>query len=51
MLGDATPRSVADYACDFVGSSEEHRQAWERTKVGYSDSYVVFIEDSLNSCD
>ena len=51
MLGENTPRSVTDYACDFVQSSEEHIEAWETTKVGYTDSYVAFIDEAISKCE
>ena len=47
MLGDNTPRSVADYARYFVGSSELSREAWEFTKAGYSDRYIDFVEEAI----
>jgi len=51
MLGDNTPRSVIDYACFFVGSTPTSLEAWERTKTGYTDSYIAFVEDALTNCD
>ena len=50
MLDDNTPRSVANYACDIVGSTEESMEAWEITKNGYTNAYISFIENALNDC-
>jgi hypothetical protein len=50
MLGDNTPRSVADYACDFIKASDEHIEARKSTKVSYTDPYVAFIEEALTEC-
>ncbi len=44
MLGENTPRSIADYGRVFVGSTEVSRRAWQTTKHGYTDEYVEFIE-------
>jgi len=51
MLGDNTPRSVTEFACNFIKASEEHLSAWNSTKVGYTDSYVAFIEEALAKCE
>ena len=51
MLDETTPRSVADYARDVVGASDYSRQAWQITKVGYTDEYVEFIEAAIGSDD
>lgn len=48
MLGENTPRSIADYARVFVGSTEVSRRAWLATKHAYTDEYVEFIEAALN---
>ncbi len=47
MLGDNTPRSVADFARAFVGSSDQSLEAWRITKPGYTDSYIAFIEQAI----
>ena len=49
MLGENTPRSIADYARFFVGSSEQSREAWELTKAGYTDRYIVFVEEAIRA--
>ena len=51
MLGPNTPRSVAEYACAFVGSTDTSLEAWEMTRSGYTDSYINFIEQALSDCD
>jgi len=51
MLGDNTPRSIMTFACQFIGTSEASQTAWEYTKGGYTDRYIEFIENTLESCD
>jgi hypothetical protein len=48
MLGDNVPRSVSDFVRDVVASNQRSREAWNKTKVGYSDEYVAFVEAVLN---
>ena len=48
MLGDNTPRSVADFARDVVVSSSYSREAWQITKPGYSDDYIKFVEKIIS---
>ena len=50
MLGDNTPRSLITYVCQFIGRSEASQVAWDYTKAGYSDRYVSFVEDALDTC-
>ena len=49
MLGENTPRSVADFARFFVGSSMNSRDAWELSKAGYTDRYIAFVEQSIEA--
>jgi len=49
MLGENTPRSVADFARVFVGSTDSSRRAWEITKPAYTDEYVEFIEAAITN--
>ena len=51
MLGANTPRSIITYVCQFVHSSEASRTAWEYTKAGYSDRYILFVEEALETCE
>jgi len=51
MLGDNTPRSVADFACLVIGTAEQPAKAWDITKSGYSDAYIDFVEEALENCD
>ena len=51
MLGENIPRSVAQFARQFVGSSDYSRRAWELTKPGYTDEYIHFVETALGGQD
>lgn len=51
MLGNNTPRSIVTYVCQFINGSEASLAAWEYTKGGYTDRYILFVEDALGSCD
>ncbi len=51
MLGENTPRSIITYVCQFIGKSEASRKAWEYTSGGYSDRYIAFVEEALDSCE
>ena len=51
MLGENTPRSVADYAKVFVGSTEYSRRAWQTTRHAYTDEYIEFIESAMSGED
>ena len=50
MLGENTPRSIITYVCQFIDNSEASRAAWKYTKAGYSDRYIAFVEDALDTC-
>ena len=47
MLGDNVPRSVDDFVHDVIASSTYARNAWDRTKIGYTQEYVAFVEQIL----
>ena len=47
MLGDNVPRSVSDFVRDVVAPTEHSRRAWGKTKIGYTDEYVAFVEKVL----
>ena len=51
MLGENTPRSIITYVCQFIGKSEASHKAWEYTSGGYSDRYIAFVEEALDSCE
>jgi hypothetical protein len=51
MLGENTPRSIVNFACQFIGTSKASQTAWEYTKGGYTDRYIEFIERTLESCE
>jgi hypothetical protein len=51
MLGDNTPRSIITYVCQFIYDSEASQAAWEYTKDGYSDRYILFVNDALDTCE
>ncbi len=47
MLGANIPRSVQDFVGDVVASSAQGKSAWDRTKIGYTQNYVDFVEETL----
>jgi len=47
MLGANIPRSVQDFVRDTVASSAQGKSAWDRTKIGYTQDYVDFVEETL----
>jgi len=51
MLGDNTPRSIITYVCQFIYGSEASLAAWEYTKGGYTERYILFVEDALKTCE
>jgi len=51
MLGDNTPRSIIAYVCQFIHGLEASRAAWDYTKDGYTDRYVLFVENALDKCE
>ncbi len=51
MLGDNTPRSIIIYVCQFIHNSDASRAAWEYTKDGYTDRYIMFVKDALDTCE
>jgi len=51
MLGENTPRSIMTFTCQFIGTSEASRAAWEYTKTGYTDRYIEFIEKTMATCE
>jgi len=50
MLGENVPRSIVNFVCLVIGSSEQPLQAWEITRLTYSDAYIEFVEDTLGEC-
>jgi hypothetical protein len=51
MLGTNTPRSIITYVCQFIHNWEASQAAWEFTKDGYTDRYILFVEDALDTCE
>jgi hypothetical protein len=51
MLGPNTPRSIITYVCQFIHKLEASQAAWEFTKGGYTDRYILFVEDALDTCE
>jgi hypothetical protein len=47
LLGENIPRSIRGAARAVIGSDELSIQVWDDQKYGFTDEYVMFVEDAI----
>jgi hypothetical protein len=48
LLGENIPRSVRGAVRAVIGSNELSIQVWDDQKFGFTDEYIMFVEDAIS---